>query len=253
MKITAAVMREKGGSFALEELELEAPRDNEVLVRMVATGVCHTDTLPRDQVVPAPFPAVYGHEGAGVVERVGSGVTKLQPGDHVVMSCGFCGHCDTCMTGNPMYCRHFFKANFGFARMDGSTKPCTTANVARPSRPCCASRRLRSRRSGCIERPPPRLILHAMAVDDLCPWLRAFAGSRALRSPQGAHSLQPPVAISGADFASQKVPSKVPSLLVDRHGPRWTAVETKNPASPIGMRGFGFLWTSVLGGAHISC
>jgi aryl-alcohol dehydrogenase len=120
MKITAAVMREKGGQFKLEELELDEPRDNEVLVRMVATGVCHTDTLPRDQVVPAPFPAVYGHEGAGVVEKVGSTVTKLQPGDHVVMSCGFCGHCDTCITGNPMYCRHFFKFNFGFARGDGS-------------------------------------------------------------------------------------------------------------------------------------
>lgn len=120
MKITAAVMREKGGQFQLEEIELDEPRDNEVLVRMVATGVCHTDTLPRDQVVPAPFPAVYGHEGAGVVEKVGRAVTKLQPGDHVVMSCGFCGQCDTCATGNPMYCRHFFKFNFGFVRGDGS-------------------------------------------------------------------------------------------------------------------------------------
>ncbi len=120
MQITAAVMREKGGAFALENIELQAPRDNEVLVRMVATGVCHTDTLPRDQVVPAPFPAVYGHEGAGVVEQVGKAVTKLQVGDHVVMSCGFCGQCDTCVTGHPMYCRHFFQANFGFARMDGS-------------------------------------------------------------------------------------------------------------------------------------
>ena len=95
MKITAAVMREKGGQFQLEEIELEEPRDNEVLVRMVATGVCHTDTLPRDQIVPAPFPAVYGHEGAGVVERVGRDVTKLEVGDHVVMSCGFCGHCES--------------------------------------------------------------------------------------------------------------------------------------------------------------
>ncbi|WP_341858159.1 alcohol dehydrogenase catalytic domain-containing protein [Sinorhizobium medicae] len=51
---------------------------------MVSCGICHTDTLPRDQVVPAPFPAVYGHEGAGVVEKVGAKVTKLQPGDHVV-------------------------------------------------------------------------------------------------------------------------------------------------------------------------
>lgn len=120
MKFTAAVMREKGGRFSIEELELDEPRDDEVLIRMKSVGICHTDTLPRDQVVPAPFPAVYGHEGAGIVEKVGARVSKLQPGDHVVMSCNFCGRCDTCQTGKPMYCRHFFKANFGFARMDGS-------------------------------------------------------------------------------------------------------------------------------------
>ena len=120
MQITAAVMREKGGRFSLENIELDEPRDDEVLIRMVSCGVCHTDTLPRDQVVPAPFPAVYGHEGAGIVEKVGARVTKLQPGDHVVMSCNSCGTCDTCQTGKPMYCRHFFKANFGFARMDGT-------------------------------------------------------------------------------------------------------------------------------------
>lgn len=120
MKATAAVMHEKGGSFSMEEIDLDDPRDDEVLIRMVSSGVCHTDTLPRDQVVPAPFPAVYGHEGAGVVEKAGRRVTKLKPGDHVVMSCNSCGVCDTCQTGKPMYCRDFFKANFGFARMDGS-------------------------------------------------------------------------------------------------------------------------------------
>lgn len=120
MKILAAIMREQSGTFSLEEVDLADPRDDEVLVRMVSCGVCHTDTLPRDQIVPAPFPAVYGHEGAGVVERVGARVSKLRPGDHVVMSCNSCGHCDTCKTGQPMYCRDFFKANFSFARMDGS-------------------------------------------------------------------------------------------------------------------------------------
>ena len=79
MQITAAVMREKGGKFTLEDIELEPPRDDEVLIRMKSCGVCHTDTLPRDQVVPAPFPAVYGHEGAGIVEQVGSRVSKLHP------------------------------------------------------------------------------------------------------------------------------------------------------------------------------
>ncbi|GLQ71804.1 alcohol dehydrogenase catalytic domain-containing protein [Vibrio penaeicida] len=120
MKITAAVMRERGGSFSMEQVELDEPRDDEVLIRVVSCGICHTDTLPRDQVVPAPYPAVYGHEGSGVVEKVGSKVTKLKPGDHVVMNCNYCGDCDTCKTGMPMYCREFFKANFGFARMDGS-------------------------------------------------------------------------------------------------------------------------------------
>ncbi len=120
MKIKAAVMREKGGRFSMEDVELDEPRDDEVLIRMVGAGICHTDTLPRDQVVPAPFPAVYGHEGSGVVEKVGARVAKLAVGDHVVMSCNSCGHCDTCQTGRPMYCRDFFKANFGFARMDGS-------------------------------------------------------------------------------------------------------------------------------------
>jgi aryl-alcohol dehydrogenase len=120
MKISAAVMREKGGGFSIESVELDEPRDDEVLVRMVSCGICHTDTLPRDQVVPAPFPAVYGHEGAGVVEKVGARVKKLAVGDHVVMSCNSCGGCDTCQTGMPMYCRDFFKANFGFARMDGA-------------------------------------------------------------------------------------------------------------------------------------
>lgn len=121
MKITAAVMRAKSGTFSLEPLELDEPKDHEVLIRMVACGICHTDLLPRDQVVPAPFPAVYGHEGAGVVEKVGAQVTRLKPGDHVVMSCHFCGECDTCMSGQPMYCRDFFKANFSFARMDGTS------------------------------------------------------------------------------------------------------------------------------------
>lgn len=61
-------MREKGGKFSLEQTELDGPREDEMQVRMAATGIRHTDTLPRDQVVPTPFPAVYGHEGAGIVD-----------------------------------------------------------------------------------------------------------------------------------------------------------------------------------------
>ncbi|MBX6765066.1 MAG: alcohol dehydrogenase catalytic domain-containing protein, partial [Rubrobacteraceae bacterium] len=71
MKITAAVVREKERPFGVEELELEEPREGEVLVRVVAAGMCHTDLICRDQWYPVPLPSVLGHEGAGVVERVG--------------------------------------------------------------------------------------------------------------------------------------------------------------------------------------
>ncbi len=71
----------------IEELELEEPRDDEVLVRIVGVGLCHTDLSCRDPMYPVPLPAVLGHEWAGIVERVGDKVTRVQPGDHVVKSC----------------------------------------------------------------------------------------------------------------------------------------------------------------------
>jgi aryl-alcohol dehydrogenase len=83
MKIRAAVTRAPKEPASLEELSLEELRSNEVLVRVVAAGVCHTDIAMRDQVYPVPQPIVLGHEGAGVVEAVGSAVTTLQRGDHV--------------------------------------------------------------------------------------------------------------------------------------------------------------------------
>ena len=91
--VSAAVVREKGGPFIIEKLRLGEPRDDEVLVRIVATGMCHTDMVVRDQIYPVPQPIVLGHEGAGVVEQVGSRVAKVQPGDHVVLSFMSCGHC----------------------------------------------------------------------------------------------------------------------------------------------------------------
>ena len=75
MKITAALVREKEQPFSIEELELEEPRADEILVRVAGVGVCHTDLIVRDQWYPVPLPAVLGHEGAGVVEGVGAGVT----------------------------------------------------------------------------------------------------------------------------------------------------------------------------------
>lgn len=120
MKIKAAVVREKSGPFVLEEIELGDPRDDEVLVRIVASGLCHTDLVARDQYMPVPLPVVLGHEGAGIVERVGARVKKVAPGDHVVSSYLSCGSCSSCVTGRPAYCLNFFPCNISGFRMDGS-------------------------------------------------------------------------------------------------------------------------------------
>jgi aryl-alcohol dehydrogenase len=120
MKITAAVVRAKSEPFRIEELEIEDPREDEILVRVVGTGVCHTDLIVRDQWYPVPLPAVLGHEGAGVVERVGGRVTKVRPGDHVVLTYMSCGACKNCIRGMPPYCLKLYELNFGGGRADGS-------------------------------------------------------------------------------------------------------------------------------------
>jgi len=120
VNMTAAVVREQKQPFEVEELELEEPRADEVLVRVVATGICHTDLIVRDQWYPVPLPVVLGHEGAGIIERVGEGVTELEPGDHVVLTFASCGRCPNCLRGKPTYCLQFFGLNFSGARLDGS-------------------------------------------------------------------------------------------------------------------------------------
>lgn len=112
MKIKAAVTHGQGQDFTLEEVDLAAPKANEVLVKIVATGVCHTDAVARDAAI-APLPAVLGHEGAGIIEDVGEGVTRFAKGDHVVLSFAHCGHCDNCLTGHPAVCETFNDLNFG--------------------------------------------------------------------------------------------------------------------------------------------
>jgi aryl-alcohol dehydrogenase len=121
VEITAAVCRTKSVPFTIETLELDEPRADEVLVRVVASGVCHTDLICRDQWYDVPLPAVFGHEGAGVVERVGSNVSKVKPGDHVVMSFVSCGHCPTCRAGRVAYCAELYARNFSGARPDGTS------------------------------------------------------------------------------------------------------------------------------------
>jgi aryl-alcohol dehydrogenase len=119
-EIKAAVVHRKGEPFELETLLLDAPRANEVLVRIVATGICATDLHAREEHLPVSFPAVFGHEGAGVVERVGSAVTALKPGDHVVLSQQSDGHCPQCLKGHPAYCANMVPLNFSGARLDGT-------------------------------------------------------------------------------------------------------------------------------------
>lgn len=120
MKIKAAVVYNKGESFRLEELELSEPREDEVLVRIVGAGICHTDLACRDQHLPVPLPAVFGHEGAGIVEQVGARVTQVQPGDHVVMSYRSCKTCEACKSAQNSYCSELLRYNFGGTRPDGS-------------------------------------------------------------------------------------------------------------------------------------
>lgn len=121
MKISAAVARTPHAPLHIEQLELDSVRPDEVRVRLVASGVCHTDAAVRDGVIPTPLPAVLGHEGAGVVEVVGSAVTTVVPGDHVVMSANSCGVCEQCLSGRLAYCEDLFARNFAARRADGTT------------------------------------------------------------------------------------------------------------------------------------
>lgn len=121
MKIRAAVARETGAPLKLETIDLEAPRPDEILVKVKATGVCHTDLVVRDGMLPTPLPVVLGHEGAGVVEAVGAEITKVKPGDHVVMTFNSCGGCPSCQDHAASYCHEFFPRNFFAARADGSS------------------------------------------------------------------------------------------------------------------------------------
>lgn len=120
MKITAAVSRPGLPEPRLETLELESPRAGEMLVRIVAVGICHTD-LHEHPGRHSPQPIVLGHEGAGVVESLGAGVRGFEVGDHVVLSGSSCGQCPSCLAGRPTYCDLAMPLSFGGKRLDGST------------------------------------------------------------------------------------------------------------------------------------
>src|SRR5271165_269409 len=121
MRITAAIVRAPKTQMSIEEIELDPPRLNEILVRLVATGVCHTDLAMRDQAFPVPQPIVLGHEGAGIVVKAGRFASDVAPGDHVVMSYNSCGRCPSCRDDEAGYCHDFFGYNFAGLRPDGTS------------------------------------------------------------------------------------------------------------------------------------
>lgn len=116
----AAICRGNELPFAIENVMLDALQPNELLVRIVACGICHTDIAVRDGQLPVPLPIVLGHEGAGIVERVGTSVTVARPGDRVLMSFNSCGHCPSCEAASPTYCYNFFPHNWSGRRADGT-------------------------------------------------------------------------------------------------------------------------------------
>jgi aryl-alcohol dehydrogenase len=106
--------------FELREVEVDSPRADEILVRLVATGVCHTDIFLKQGLKPGGEPAVLGHEGAGVVEAVGAQVSGLKPGDHVVLTMNSCGQCVYCRAGATPYCIRTAAENALSHRPDGT-------------------------------------------------------------------------------------------------------------------------------------
>ncbi|GAA0967664.1 NAD(P)-dependent alcohol dehydrogenase [Acrocarpospora macrocephala] len=118
---TAAVLHAPDAPFSLETIQLGELRPNELLVDIHATGLCHTDLLPRLPALGERLvPLVLGHEGAGVVIEVGSAVSSIKPGDHVLLSFDSCGVCERCRADDPAYCRHFRAINLTGQRLDGS-------------------------------------------------------------------------------------------------------------------------------------
>ena len=129
-QVLAAVVESSAAPMKLKPLHLDDPRPDEIMVRLVATGVCHTDATMWQQGVPVPQPVVLGHEGAGIVETVGSAVSRIAVGDKVVMSFDSCGTCPSCRADAQSYCYEFFPRNFFGTRPDGSTTLRDSAGTA---------------------------------------------------------------------------------------------------------------------------
>ena len=123
MKAKAAILYEVDTPLRIEEIDIDDPKDEEVLVKLSATGVCHSDIHVIKGDIPAFMPVVLGHEGAGIVEKVGKNVTEVKPGDKVVLVVTpHCGKCAACLTGKPYICERVMDAGMGGTMMDGTSR-----------------------------------------------------------------------------------------------------------------------------------
>ncbi len=122
LKTHAYITREHNQPFHLEPVELAEPLAQEILVEITSSGICHTDESARNGTIPVATPIVLGHEGAGVVVKVGSAVEDFQAGDHVALSFGSCGHCRPCVGGKPYACEQMGAINFAGSHWDGKPR-----------------------------------------------------------------------------------------------------------------------------------
>ena len=118
VEIVAAIAHDAQSAFVCEAVEIDQPREDEILVRIAGVGICHTDLVWKS-AGRIPYPLVLGHEGAGIVERIGAKVSNVQVGDRVIISFRSCGGCVRCTGGLPCYCNGLVDLNFTGARTDG--------------------------------------------------------------------------------------------------------------------------------------
>lgn len=225
MKIRAAVIEVKDGPFVFREVDVGAPRADEIVVRVVATGVCHTDAHIRAQGYDTPLPFVLGHEGAGVVEQVGSEVTSVVVGDHVVLTFPSCGKCNHCLSGHPAYCDHNLRLSFGGARLDGSNAYRDGVHGHFFGQSSFATHALANERNTVkVPRDVPLELLGALGCG-----LQTGAGAvlNSLKVPVGASIAVLGVGAVGlASVMAARVAGAAPIIAVDIHDERLTLAQT---------------------------
>ena len=121
MKSVAAVLHSPGSEFSIEPIELDEPQSGQVMVRITAVGVCHTDLIFANRAVGVPSPVILGHEGAGYVVSVGPDVDELTVGDKVVLAFESCGTCANCQSSDPAYCYDYAPLNFSCLDRHGAS------------------------------------------------------------------------------------------------------------------------------------